>query len=396
MRRWEPLAAAAWIWAALVVGIAAYTYAYPRTHSVYPVYAGAAKRWWAGQNLYEDPKYRYSPLFAVAMTPFAALPERWGGALWKTANSLAYGAGLWAWARGVLPVPLSAAQTAALLLLALPTSLTSMHDGQANLVMVGAMLLGLSGAVVGRWNRAAGWLAFATVIKGYPLALPLLLVPLYPRQLGFRFAGALGLCLLLPFAAQRPSIAAAQSSTWVTVLRETVHIRPAKYRSVDQLWRIYDHPLSPQAYAALGLFAGAAVLVLCLLQARRTTAPRELLTRAFMLCAAWVILFGPTTEEATYAVIAPAIAWALVDAFRRPPGRGTRTLLIASLFLMGPLGTDTFGTAVRLFATGHGSLPLGGLLFLGYLLAWTGRTYGEGGTARGAGASPSAGPAPAR
>ena len=395
-RRWNPITVIAVIWGALVIGIAAYTYAYPRMHSVYPTYAAAATRWWTGQNLYDDPGYRYSPLFAIAMTPFAALPERWGGALWKTANSLAYAAGLWAWARGVLPVRLSGAQTAALFLLALPTSLMSMHNGQANLVMVGTMLLGLSGAVVGHWNRAAGWLAFATVIKGYPLALPLLLVPLYPRQFGLRFAGGLGLCLLLPFAAQRPSMVAAQSSTWVTVLRDTVDIRPAKYRSVDQLWRIYNHPLSPKAYAALGLFAGAAILALCLLHARRTADRRDLLTRVFMLFAAWVVLCGPATEEATYAVVAPAIAWALVDAFRRPAGRGTRFLLIASLFLMGPLATDVFGSAVRIFAMEHGSLPIGALLFFAYLLAQTGRTHGEQGIRLGASPSPSTHPTTTR
>jgi len=382
--RWKPMTVTVWIWGALVIGVAAYTYAYPRTHSVYPTYAAAAKRWWTGQNLYDDPEYRYSPLFAIAMTPFAVLPDRWGGALWKTFNSLTYAAGLWAWARGVLPVSITGAQMAAIFLLALPTSLMSMHNGQANLVMLGAMLLGLAGAVAGQWNRAAGWLAFATVIKGYPLALPLLLVPLYSRQLGPRFGAALGLSILLPFATQPPSRAAAQSRTWLTLLGDTLDIRPAKYRSIDQLWRTYGHPLSPEAYATLGLFAGATVLALCLLHARRTAEPRELLTRAFMLFAAWVILFGPTTEEATYAVIAPAIAWALVDAFRRPAGRGTRFLLIASIVLMGPLATDVFGSAVRIFATAHGSQPIGGLLFFAYLLARTGRTHHEQGTTPGA------------
>jgi hypothetical protein len=392
MRGWKPMTVTVWILGVLVIAIAAYTYAYPRTHSVYPTYAAAATRWWAGQNLYDEPGYRYGPLFAIAMTPFALLPEAWGGALWKTLNSLTYAAGLWAWARRVLPVSLTGSQVAALFLLALPTSLMSMHNGQANLVMVGAMLLGLAGAVAGHWIRAAGWLALATVIKGYPLALPLLLVFLYPLRFGPRFAAALGLSILLPFATRPPGIAAAQSRAWMAHLRGGLGERPARFRSIDQLWRIYGHPLSPEAYAALGLFAGAAVLALCLLHARRTTEPREVLTRAFMLFAAWVILFGPTTEEATYVVIAPAIAWALVDAFRRPAGRGTRLLLIASLLLMGPLGTDTFGTAVRLFATGHGSLPFGGLLFFTYLLAQTGRTHGERGITPGASPSPSTHP----
>jgi hypothetical protein len=93
------------------------------------------------------------------------------------------------------------------------------------------------------------------------------------------------------------------------------------------------------------------------------------MTWIFMGFACWTVLFGPTTEAATYAVIAPAIAWCVLDAFSRPTSRTTRSLLMASLLMMGPLATDLFGSATRVFATSKGCLPLGALLFLGYLLA---------------------------
>src|SRR5579859_6648691 len=90
-----------------------------------------------------------------------------------------------------------------------------------------------------------------------------------------------------------------------------------------------------------------------------------------MLFSVWVVLFGPATEACTYAVIAPAIAWALIDAFGRPAAWGRRAVLVASLLLMGPIATDMFGSTVRLWANHYGSQPMGGLLFLAYLVAQT-------------------------
>ena len=62
---------------------------------------------------------------------------------------------------------------AILSLLALPVSLHSLYIGQANLLMIGCILFGLAAIPDGRWNRASSWLAAATLIKGYPLALAL-------------------------------------------------------------------------------------------------------------------------------------------------------------------------------------------------------------------------------
>ena len=108
------------------------------------------------------------------MTGWALLPDSWGGALWRIFNGLLYAAGLSAWARRALPEGCSPSQRMALFLLVLPLSVHSMHNGQANVVMLAALLLGLTAASAENWNRAAGWFAFAALIKGYPLALGLL------------------------------------------------------------------------------------------------------------------------------------------------------------------------------------------------------------------------------
>jgi hypothetical protein len=368
--RW--VAVAALVWIVLMAALAVFGYLYPWSHTVYPIYAQAGRNWWIGRDLYaaEDTAYfRYSPLFAIAMTPLALLPDAWGNGVWRILNGAVYAWGLWAWARRVRTPDPSADQRAAVLLLVLPVSAASMYNGQANLLMLGALLLGLAAAAEDRWNRAALWLAAATLIKGYPLALALLLVAHAPRRFALRFAVALTVGLLLPFAAQRPEIVWTQYASWVGHLRDSTVIMRERLRSLDHLLATYGHPLSPDVFLQLQLGAGVVCLGLCLFLNRRAADSRQALRTLFQFFAVWVVLFGPATEACTYAVIAPAITYEVSEAFRQPRVWITRLLLIASLFLMGPCTTDLVGLTVRNFANGHASQPIGALLFLGCLLA---------------------------
>src|SRR5262249_23737248 len=146
---WTWTTVALWVWGGLLTGIAIHGYLYPWAHTVYDIYGPAARAWWQGQDLYtpairawwEGPGvrvqttvyYRYCPLFAVAVTPFALLPDCLGNPLWKVVNGLFFAAAIGSAGRRLLPVPLSRNQTAALFLLVLPLSLHSMYNGQANL-----------------------------------------------------------------------------------------------------------------------------------------------------------------------------------------------------------------------------------------------------------------------
>src|SRR5262249_35424054 len=134
------------VWCGLTFGFAAYAWFFPSSHTVYDVYAPAARKWWGGEDIYTLTRdyYRYSPLFAVACSPFALLPDPLGGALWKTWNCFFYAFSLWVAARRLLR--LDSTRTGGLFLLVLPLSLHSMYIGQANLLMLGAILLGLSAA----------------------------------------------------------------------------------------------------------------------------------------------------------------------------------------------------------------------------------------------------------
>ncbi len=371
--RWNWTRVALLVWGVLLLGIALYSFFHPDSHTVYNIYAPAARRWWYGENIYVRliDYYRYSPLFAVVLSPLAMLPDGWGNALWKVLNGLALAGALGVWARRLLPGPLSRGQHAGLFLLALPLALHSMYIGQANVLMLAALLAGMAAAAEDRWNLCAACLAAATLIKGYPLALALVLAGLYPRQFPLRFGAALAVGLLLPFATYDPAVVAAQYASWVSHLADSTCIMRERLRSLDYLFVLAGKPLSSRAFALVELAAGALVFGLSWLRTRQTADPRERLLRVWLLFSVWVVLFGPATETCTYVVAAPSIAWALVEAYRRPAGRLTRLLLIASLVLMEPLVSDLAGP-LRNFAVEHGSQPVGGLLFLMYLLLQSG------------------------
>ncbi len=366
-RDWWTLAWLAWL--GLAVAFAVLAFFHPYSHSVYPIYTPASRRWWLGEDIYVRlvDYYRYSPLFAILLTPFTILPDCWGGSLWKAFNIGVYALGLGTAVRHLLPARLGPNQRAALFLLALPLSFHSMYNGQANLIMVGTILLGLSAAVRDRWNLAALLLTLAVLVKGYPLALCLLLCVLYPRRFALRFSVFLATGLLLPFATQPPATVLEQYASWVRHMGDSTSLMRERQRSLDYLLERYGCPISPRLFALLGLLAGAGVLGVCLGWARRLTDTRTLLTRVYLLFATWVVLFGPSTESCTYVIMAPAIAWALVEAWLKPTAWSGRVVLVLSLFLMGPSTTDLVG-GLRHYAYVYGAQTLGALCFLGHLL----------------------------
>lgn len=379
-RRWNMhrptvdwLAIARNTWLCLILGLAVHAFCLPYSHSVFDVYVGAARRWLSGDDLYVPTReyYRYGPLFAVALAPLAVLPDALSAAAWKVIDCGIFAWGFYAWGRRLNPGRLSSNEIAAQLLLAIPLALHSLYNSQANLMMLGSLLFGMAAAGEGKWNRAALWIAWATLIKGYPLALGMILVGLFPRQFTGRFVLSLTAGLLLPFAAQRPAVVVMQYQSWWHHLRDSTQIMRERLRSIDQLFVVYGQPLSQQTFALLGALAGAAVMLVCLAIARRSADRREIVCRSFLWFSLWVVLFGPATEACTYVMAAPAIGWALVEAWHRRARWPERAMLIASLLMMGPMVTDLFGRLIRNFSNEHGSQPIGGLLLLAWLaLEW--------------------------
>src|SRR5262249_10635280 len=136
----------------------------------------------------------------------------------------------------------------------------SMYNGQANVAMLGAILFGLAYACEEKWNQSAAWLAVATFIKGYPLALALIMSVLWPRRFASRYFIGVGCGLLIPFATAKTSYVFAQYDGWLHHLNESSSFQRERVRTVENLYQIYAQPPTAASWLALQMLSGLAVL----------------------------------------------------------------------------------------------------------------------------------------
>ena len=84
-----------------------------------------------------------------------------------------------------------------------------------------------------------------------------------------------------------------------------------------------------------------------------------------------MLLFGPSTEDATYVILAPALVLSMVDAFYQPWLAPMRVLPCVSfaVLLLG-LGMNSFLSLKKSVYT-MSVQPFGALIFIVYALTWT-------------------------
>ncbi len=368
---WPRTVATIWVIACLAIAVEAYLK--PRGHTLFDIYANGIRAWWAGADLYArqpdtNELYRYSPAFAVVTGPLALLPPGAGNAAWKLSNAAVFALGLFVWCRRGAPWAPSADRTATVFLFALLQAGGNLYNGQANLMMTGFLLLGLTAVVRDRWWWAAGLLAAATLMKVFPLALALVFAVLFWRTFPARYLAALGVGLVAPLVAQRPDYAMGQLAEWGRHLVSSTEINRERLRSLDKLFEIFGTPVGPAVFAALAAGAGLLVLAVGVWETRRGSPKGVLVFRVSAWFVTWVVLFSPSSENATFSILSPFVAWALADAVTRPRTWAGRVWLFAALYLMGMATTDA-GGPFRHFFQSHCATTFGGLMFQAWLFA---------------------------
>lgn len=341
--RWLWLALA--LWGAVLIGIAVRLLVdRPGHRSVFAIYYQAAERWRAGVDLYPErandpalPSFRYSPPVAAALTPLSLGPLLLGEIAWRLLTGGALLAAMLMWARTVMPHLLSPGQVSVFLLLVLPLTASNWNNGQCNLLVLALLLAATSAAIGSRWNLAAACLAVAALFKIYPLAAGLLLAICYPRQLLPRLALALVLGLAFPFLVQEPSYVARQYALWFTYLLgedRTAWDLQLGNTDFQLLVRVWIGPLDTRTYRLIEMIAGLGIALLCLAGRRTGWPERCLLTFMLGMSCIWMTAFGPASESATYALLAPTIAWAVLEARLGRSSRLRFGLVAASYLLL--------------------------------------------------------------
>jgi hypothetical protein len=371
---WAPVVA----WSAAILILSAIVWLKPHGRTVYMYYCDAGRAWVNGSSAYlydgqlTTQGYRYSPTASVFFTAFGALPDGVGGILWRWLGVAIIVAGFAYACRTVYPHWAKSTPTERqwLWLLILPLCVANLHNGQANLHMLGLLLVGVAAIEAGRWNLAAIALAAACFLKIYPISLVMLLIVVFPLQLGPRFLLAMVVGAALPFFAQTPTHVLDEYRTWFSIMVGDDRFTGGRtqYRDLALLLQNARVPITHGQYMILEAATGALAAALCAIARWRLRWPTErLVPFVYAVGTFWMLLCGPTTESSTYILIAPLSAWLVLDAIRGRMPVGCAVLVVAGALLV---HAGLFASAFPFGRAVHdlGPQPLGTLLMaVGYL-----------------------------
>ena len=365
------------LWAAVLLGILIRVGLFSHSHDVFGTYADAGRKWTASQPLYSYTRgFVYSPLVAAFFAPFSWLPISLGSVLWRLLNAALFVGAIFWWLKSEISSRIPKSSYWLVFLLILPLSLGNFNNGQVNPMIIGLLMVAILAAYEERWTLAAFAVGFSTYLKIYPLSVGLLLVLLYPRQLGWRLALALILMGAVTFILQRPAYVLEQYQRWFSTRaaddrRMNMDIAPRDFAMILRLLHIH---LSAHMVLVLQLLAAAGAAVLCVAGRLRKWSEKRLLTCVFTTGTCWMLLFGPATEDATYAMIAPVVVFALVQALYQNTLSWMRVLVCASfaLLLVGLVLNAFF--SLKKTPTLMSVQPFGALLFAGYSIFWVFRS----------------------
>jgi Glycosyltransferase family 87 len=361
------------LWSAVLLGICIRIGLVSRDHDVFATYADAGRKWINSQPLYTYTRgFVYSPLIAAMFAPFSWFPHWLGGILWRLLTSSVFLAAIFLWLKQGLHVRIPQSRYWLVFLFMLPLSLGNFNNGQVNPLITGLLMIAIVAARRRQWALSAVCLGLTAYLKIYPLSVGLLLVLLYPRKLGWRLFVTLLLMGAFAFALQHPNYVLEQYQRWFGTRaaddrRMNMDIAP---RDFAMLLKALHIDLSGRIFLVLQLLAGIGIAAVCVYGRIRNWSEDRLLVGVFALGTCWMLLFGPSTEDATYAMIAPPIAFAAVQAFGQKIPCSMRTLVCSSyaVLLIG-LALNAFFSLKKTPYT-MSVQPLGALMFLVYSVIW--------------------------
>jgi hypothetical protein len=305
-------------------------------------YLRAGRAWIEGSPLYiytPNKGFVYGPFSAVCYALASYLPDVWTRLLWCGLSAALLLGGMWAMMTVGPFSQLPARRRGLAFLLVLPLALGNFDSAQANGFLAGLILIAFAAAYSERWTVAAIALAVAVHWKVYPVVAGLLLVLLSPRRFSWRFALAVLITGLIPFLFQNASYVIGQYQLWYDTRTADNRLAYSLAIAPRDLWFVLVQaaglPISQTFYRAIQALVGLAVAGYCLWGKLNHLPSERLLAGMFSLVCAWMTLLGPASELYTYLLVAPAVAFEIVETISKRADAVSRWLVLAAfLFLL--------------------------------------------------------------
>lgn len=311
----------------------------PLSHNNYLVFRSSFLNLLRGQDLYAlHPEshwdlYKYSPTFALAMGPFAALPDWLGLLAWNLFNSLAL-------FFAIRALPVQDRVRRFVYWFVCLEALTAAHNQQSNSLLAALMVLAFVALEDRRDWRAAFLVACAGFIKVYGFGAAALFL-MYPRRR--RLFGALAVwsavLWLLPLVVTSPSRLLFQYRSWGSLLANDHAISYGlSVMGILHSWFGFDPGKLVVAWVGV---------VLYVLPYAKLAWRSEAAQRLSMLCSTLVfmIIFNHKAESATFVIAVTGVAiWYATQA----PNPVDRILIVLAFLLTVLSPTDLVPKSVRI------------------------------------------------
>lgn len=366
------------LWCVLLVVVTAKCVFKPKMHSVYPSYIQTvrANLRYAGVEHSVESAYisrQYGPVFTDLLAPFCPLDDRLGGTLWSL-GSLGILLSAFYHLLTTYVENLNRKQLGIALLLLPWMGLASLYNGQLNIAITGLLLWGAIACQNRRWWTASILFAIPTAIKIYPVAMAMVFIALYPRQLLGRFAVTVLAVCCFPFLLHPASEVVAEYLQWMQYLASGEHYTLQLVRvDVRTFVETWIGPITTAGFLPVQMFSGMVIafLVLCRQNVEgfwKEGENKALGLAAYSMTSLWLVLFGPATEEATYLLAAPAVALLLMTRLTSLGCTVTNLCLCTAAVVAGPLQTSILGETVRKWVLSWKLAPLALLALFIFML----------------------------
>ncbi|MDP0589978.1 MAG: glycosyltransferase family 87 protein [Candidatus Endonucleobacter bathymodioli] len=308
------------IWLLVAMLMVIKSIANPSGSTVSDEYLLGATRWLARDDLYSGPVgFLYLPQFAFLYSVYSPLPLWASEALWRITQLLVMLYGLVAFAR-LMKRPGENSFVPLLTVAVICISTASFRNGQANIMMLGLLLLSTVALVHKQWNRGALFMTLGLIVKP-TFIVYYLLAGVLNRPLYWRLPVGLLVALLIPMLFQGSTYVLEQHQNFIVMLEEAVcYGESGEKLTWAHFFAIFPQvagfSVAPVVQQLTRLVMALLTLVVAWYTSRKY--PRDMAGYyIYALATCYLMLFNPRNETNDYALLSVAIGyWVAVSKHR--------------------------------------------------------------------------------
>ncbi|MDD7805887.1 MAG: glycosyltransferase family 87 protein [Endozoicomonas sp. (ex Botrylloides leachii)] len=323
-QRWQLLSraekAAAWMWVLVAILMVLKSIASTYSTTVANEYTLGASRWLAGDKLYAGPNgFLYLPQFACLYSIYSPLPAWASEAAWRLTQLIVLLFGIGSFARAMQASgEKSFFPLLSVVVVCIGTA--SFRNGQANIMLLGVMLLSTVALAEKQWNKAAAFMTFGIIVKPTFIVF-YLLAGILNKPLYWRLLVGLVVAFFAPMLFKSPTYVLDQYHSFLIMLKQAItygetgpKLTWASFFAIFP--QVAGFSVAPEIQHITRLILAPVTLLLAWYASKKY--PRYIACYyVYALATCYLMLFNPRNETNDYVLLSVAIGyWVAISKHR--------------------------------------------------------------------------------